>query len=495
MEKLAEKLSKTGYNADYDSERNIMTIPEKNITVYPEKACYTVRLRFEEQDFEYSVADYEVLFDSLKDILSGIISFSRCDDCNIRMNNWIIRRKSKKLSLLHKIFDFILAVGLLIFSVPLIITPPFFVDFSTIECLIECTPIAVGLGGLVLAVSLIHHALTKNPLHIGGVVMYGLGVNLLWFAVCMLMVTYGEIHESTNADTIGLTVLFTLILAISILFIVLGLRFDKSTQKSYPVFLRRLPVLPLQEDIRRIVNAVTEKMQKETILIKPNVEKNPTIFDSKFGGVPYWDLSKPYPVDSCGNKMQMLAQFNLAELPENEKLPKTGILQFFIDDVDECAVVWHKEVDRLIKESDIQALEITDNDYLFEGECGMDFEKTVFPIVCHNQESSRIMRDIAKKLGITLDETLEFYEIIDDYENFSYVDLDASYMLGNPYFINYDDIRPDNSEYDTLLLQIDSIQNEKFSIYDDCGINYFFINGQKLSENNFDDIFFGYDSY
>ncbi|MDE6519180.1 MAG: DUF1963 domain-containing protein [Ruminococcus sp.] len=494
MEKLAEKLSKTGYNADYNSERNVMTVSEKNITVYPEKDSYIVRFRFEEQDFEQSVGDYAILCDFLKDILSGIINFSRFDDCNIRMNGWKIRKKSRKLSLVHKIFDFILAVGLIIYSVPLIITPPFFVDFSSIECLMECTPIVVGLGGLVLAVSLIHHALTKNPLHIGGIVMYGLGVNLSWFAVCMLMITYGDIYEDTTSDIIELTVLFTLILTIGILFIVLGLRFDKATQKSYPVFLRRLPVLPPQEDIRRIVDAVAEKMQKETILIKPNVEKNPTIFNSKFGGVPYWDLSKSYPVDSCGNKMQMLAQFNLEEVPENEKLPQKGMLQFFINvDAVECTVVWHEKIDILIKASAMQELEIPHNNNYFEGECGIDFEKIVFPIICHNQESSNIMRSIAKELGITLDETLEFYELTDNHEKFSYVDSDASYLLGNPYFINYDDINPDN--YDTLLLQIDSIQNEKFSIYDDCGITYFFINSQKLSDNKFDDIFIGYDTY
>lgn len=489
MNRLTEKLLKMGYKVDYDSEKNVMTIPEKNINVRPEKDSYIVRFRFEEQDFEQSVDDYAILCDFMEDILSGVISFSRCDECNIFMNGWTIRKKSRKLSLVHKIFDFIIAVALLIYSIPLIITPPFFVDFSSIECLIECTPIVVGLGGLVLVISLIHHALTKNPLSIGGVVMYGLGVNLSWFAVCMLMVTYGDINESTTDDIIGLTILFTLILAIGILFIVLGLRFDKSTQNNYPIMLRRLPVLPSQEDLRRIIDAVAEKMQKETIVIKPNIEKNPTIFDSKFGGVPYWDLSKPYPVDSFGNNMQMLAQFNLAEVPENEKLPKTGILQFFINDVDECTVVWHREINRLIK-----ADEFPESPYnLFYGECGMDFEKTVFPIVCRNQESSNIMRSIAKELGIKLDETLEFYEITDDCENFSYTD-SASYLLGNPYFINFDDINPDN--YDTLLLQIDSIDNEKFNVcWNDFGTAYFFINSQKLSENNFDDIFFGYDSY
>lgn len=37
---------------------------------------------------------------------------------------------------------------------------------------------------------------------------------------------------------------------------------------------------------------------------------NLTIFDSKFGEIPYWDFSKEFPTDSKGEKLKLLAQIN-----------------------------------------------------------------------------------------------------------------------------------------------------------------------------------------
>lgn len=41
-----------------------------------------------------------------------------------------------------------------------------------------------------------------------------------------------------------------------------------------------------------------------------------TIFDSKFGGISYWDFSKEFPTDSKGEKLSLLAQINF----DKEKL-------------------------------------------------------------------------------------------------------------------------------------------------------------------------------
>lgn len=58
-------------------------------------------------------------------------------------------------------------------------------------------------------------------------------------------------------------------------------------------------------------------------------------FDSKFGGEPYWPASQPYPVDSEGKFMYLLAQLNFAQLPKLEGYPDAGLLQFYLaaDDV------------------------------------------------------------------------------------------------------------------------------------------------------------------
>ena len=59
------------------------------------------------------------------------------------------------------------------------------------------------------------------------------------------------------------------------------------------------------------------------------------LLDSKVGGLPYWDPALPYPTDSQGNKMTLLAQLNFAQLGTEAPLPAQGLLQFFIgqDDV------------------------------------------------------------------------------------------------------------------------------------------------------------------
>mgnify|MGYP002508522129 CR=1 FL=1 len=37
---------------------------------------------------------------------------------------------------------------------------------------------------------------------------------------------------------------------------------------------------------------------------------SPGLADSKIGGLPYWDLSQPYPVDLKGRPLQLLAQIS-----------------------------------------------------------------------------------------------------------------------------------------------------------------------------------------
>lgn len=52
--------------------------------------------------------------------------------------------------------------------------------------------------------------------------------------------------------------------------------------------------------------------------------------DSKFLGLPYWPEDRPYPTDVEGNRLELLAQINFAEMPPLQDHPSSGILQFFI---------------------------------------------------------------------------------------------------------------------------------------------------------------------
>ena len=82
----------------------------------------------------------------------------------------------------------------------------------------------------------------------------------------------------------------------------------------------------------KIVEKIKEMTGTPAIFIdrKPNTAE-PSLTDSKFGGLPYWDLEKEYPTDSKGRKMMLLAQINFSDLSTFDTvLPKEGMLQFFI---------------------------------------------------------------------------------------------------------------------------------------------------------------------
>ena len=63
----------------------------------------------------------------------------------------------------------------------------------------------------------------------------------------------------------------------------------------------------------KIVEKIKEMTGTSAIFIdrKPDTVL-PSLTDSKFGGLPYWDLQKEFPTDSKGRKMMLLAQINFA---------------------------------------------------------------------------------------------------------------------------------------------------------------------------------------
>ena len=64
-------------------------------------------------------------------------------------------------------------------------------------------------------------------------------------------------------------------------------------------------------------------------------EGEPDIFSSKVDGVPYLPKDMPWPLDSQGHPLALLAQIDCADLMGLADLPTAGLLQFFVgqDDV------------------------------------------------------------------------------------------------------------------------------------------------------------------
>lgn len=279
----------------------------------------------------------------------------------------------------------------------------------------------------------------------------------------------------------------------------------------------------------KLAKQITEKIIEEfglpTVLIRTNKAKELTLLSSKFGGLPYWDMEMPYPTDSQGHKLTLLAQFNLEDIKDVDVLPQSGILQFFLycnsefeygsnydDYIDnDCfRVVYHSKVDTGITEEDVKSLniptsldEVNDYDAIW-GTVGIDFvlSKTVSPDTELFKEK---FIESAAELGWHIDDPdddiLDFLvdgDIMEEVYDICYKDNNR--VLGCPVFAQADP-REESAKYeryDTLLFQMESaddVDTDFTAEWGDTGIAHFFINRDDLLRQNFENIIYSWDCY
>ena len=237
--------------------------------------------------------------------------------------------------------------------------------------------------------------------------------------------------------------------------------------------------------------------------------------DSKVGGLPYWDPALPYPTDSQGNKMTLLAQLNFAQLGTEAPLPAQGLLQFFIgqDDVfgidfdqpdsqKDFRVVYHPEPDSALTLEQIRALDLpthveADLCTPVIREAVFTAEKTVGYMGPGDCRFEALFREAVRAV------TGEDIGGKNEYQYFDKADRDYFYdqlstaghrLLGYPFFTQYDPREPD-SPYDTLLFQLDSdmIDRKDLVLWGDCGVGNFFINREDLLRRDFSRILYNWD--
>ena len=274
------------------------------------------------------------------------------------------------------------------------------------------------------------------------------------------------------------------------------------------------------EKAKNIVAKIKEitAMTAYRLTIIPNSQ--PGIFDSKFSGVPYWDMTKEYPVDCEGDKMMLLAQINFTKAAlEDERLPKVGILQFFIAtednvygmDWDEAdsqrnfRVVYHEQIDETMTEEQVLGLDIPvatseDNEWtpVFK-EVAVSIERVTTYLGTEDYRFNSVFTKAVKELyGEDIQEQ-GFYEYLSD-EDRDYIyeegNNDGHWILGYPYFTQSDprEYREDDY-YNTLLFQMDSdmIGREDYVLWGDCGVANFFINEEALKKKDFSKVLYHWD--
>ena len=275
-----------------------------------------------------------------------------------------------------------------------------------------------------------------------------------------------------------------------------------------------------KEQLDAILKKLEEQTKKEAFRIVINKKRKPELYDSKFGGVPYWDKKLEYPTDSDGNKMILLAQINLNEL-ESDELPQTGMLQFFIanDEMYGCdfdepdkqngfRVIYHETIDKNITREDVLEFGILSNEDMEEdsygspvdGEFAVDIKKTKISISTEDYQFSKLFSKIAKELNFSVEDEYDMYDILDEdlYEELSEKN-SGHWLFGYPYFTQGDprEFGEKLQYYDTLLFQMDSEWVEEASDYEilwgDVGVANFFINKEDLKKKDFSRVMYTWD--
>lgn len=279
----------------------------------------------------------------------------------------------------------------------------------------------------------------------------------------------------------------------------------------------RVDSLPDDTTIKRIFQAVCEKTRTDAIEIKLDRDRIPTLFSSKIGGVPYWDTSKPYPTSGSGEKMVMLAQFNLSELPKNDHLPESGMLQFFVapdqsyglyfdGSNDGHKVVYHSRIDESLNEEKVWDLGISTSletvCFPVSGEFAVNFDVVRVFMSPEDVRIDDVIKDAANRMGI-YSETYEASALFSEEQIEMLKEHGVSHgMFGYPCFIQWDPRGNDEAKkYDVLLFQLSSEwQNTDSEIYPgrkimwgDAGVCQFFINDYALSKLDFSDILYSWE--
>lgn len=274
-------------------------------------------------------------------------------------------------------------------------------------------------------------------------------------------------------------------------------------------------------DIKPIIKELKVRTKKEAFSIKICNDRVPDLRDSKLGGIPYWDIEKEYPVDSQGKKLMLLAQINLEQYDFGQRLPGKGMLQFFtgLDDVfgmdfdeqdkpDTFRVIYHETINDTITKEAVMSLGVPTNlEEILEEytpvtkEYALEFTKKEVYLGECDYRFEPLFREIAKEIGIDLQEEENLYNLMDDevYEQMiEELSNTGHWLLGYPFFTQTDPRQYNEkySYYDTVLFQLDSDydkENGDLVLWGDCGVGNFFINSEDLKNRKFDKILYNWD--
>ncbi|MGN0632461.1 MAG: DUF1963 domain-containing protein [Oscillospiraceae bacterium] len=366
------------------------------------------------------------LFCLLNGIVKGGLEISKISETTLKINGRPLK-EFRKTNIALGIFSMLIAAALMIFSVCLIIGYVFS-DFSgTYNTLTNFAMLPFCIGIFICGIRLAVYAVKQRGYKkVIGTELFGTAVG--WFSLTLLAINWAEYYKQPDqnlSNCIGASVLFLFMTAFGV-FMSEFPAFAKR-QRNFSCMVKRRLNFPSANDLLRIIDAMEKKTSAFEISAKVDENRVPSIFDSKVGGVPYWDGSKQPPCAAGGERLVFLAQIDLSQLPvipESDSLPKRGILQFFASDdlysEEKTAVIYHENPDRTMTEQQAAAF------YGKNGKVGeditfvtadrmraMSFIKKPLTFNPSDPDLNGNILNAAKSLGIYLDPDMIFSEFIE----------------------------------------------------------------------------------
>ncbi|MFD3447414.1 YwqG family protein [Microbacteriaceae bacterium 4G12] len=236
-----------------------------------------------------------------------------------------------------------------------------------------------------------------------------------------------------------------------------------------------------------------------------------SLFQSKFGGYPYLPQTAEHPKDENGKSMMLLAQVNFEELPKLDDMPTKGILQFFIsygDDVygmdfddqtdqKNFRVIYYPGIvaDETLLVTDFAYMDEIDKDMLpFTEEYELLSQLKYEAISMNDYRFEKLTTgviDLEEEVEVN-GETMEMWDVCGEHLSGT-----GHKIGGYPFFTQTDPRERENnySNYDILLLQIDTDDGENEIMWGDSGVANFFIKKEDLLNLNFANVLYNWDCY
>ncbi len=270
----------------------------------------------------------------------------------------------------------------------------------------------------------------------------------------------------------------------------------------------------LFEEAKRVLAKINERTQREVCYIQA-IRRKTTLFESKFGGIPYWPPHMELPMNE-GRTMELLAQINFSDVLQMKDFPAEGILQFFIDpdnlygmNFDDPVsqkgfrIVYHAEIQQDVKEEEVihkMVKNIEKRDSPVQGEYGLCFQIEKEGLSTSDYQFDALFTEIFNQRNPQI-QIESFFDLPDEVGEEIYNSSDSKIhhqINGYPFFTQSDprEYQEEFQMFDVLLLQIDSDFTEESGndiMWGDAGVGNFFISREDLKQLKFDRVLYNWD--